>query len=153
VLQTIYFFFWFKQALWGWLVFWFYGKRRMAEQLENSFIDSRFPPPSKYATDLDDYFSEISNNEGLDPTTRVKAAHELGTLNGLKIARRFSMILRINSAAETALKRYARLGESLSVLVSPRATRCGNGRVLPFGTTFQSRAWACPIIRLVVFRA
>ena len=111
MLQTIYFFFWFKQALWGWLVFWFYGKRRMAEPLENSFIDSRFPPPSKYATDLDDYFSEISNNEGLDPTTRVKAAHELGTLNGLKIARRFSMILQINSAAETALKRYARLGE------------------------------------------
>jgi hypothetical protein len=111
VLQTIYFFFWFKQAVWQWLLFWFYGKRRMAAQLENSFIDSRFPPPSEFVIDLDDYLSEISNNEGLDPTTRVRAAHELGTLNGLKIARRFSMILQLNSAAEIPLKRYARLAD------------------------------------------
>jgi hypothetical protein len=107
VLQAVYFFFWLKQALWGWLVFWVYGKRHMAGYLENSFIDSRFPPPSKYIADLDDYFSEISNDE-LDPTTRVKAAHELGTLNGLKTARRFSMILQLNSVAGIALKQYGR---------------------------------------------
>jgi hypothetical protein len=108
VLQAIYFFFWLKQALWAWLVFWVYGKRHTAALLENSFIDSHFPVPSEYTTDLDDYFSEISNNEELDPTTRVKASFELGTLNGLKTARRFSMILQLNSAARIAFKRYAR---------------------------------------------
>jgi hypothetical protein len=105
-LQAIYLFFWLKWALWAWLLFWFYGKRHMAANLENFFIDGRFPAPSKYTTDLDDYFSEISDNEKLDPATRVKAAFELGTLNGLKTARRFSMILQLNSAAAIALKRY-----------------------------------------------
>jgi hypothetical protein len=109
VLQAIYFFFWLKQALWAWLLFWVYGKRHMAAHLENFFIESRFPAPGEYTTDLDDYFSEISDNEELDPTTRVKAAHELGTLDGLKTARRFSLILQLNSAAGIALKRYARL--------------------------------------------
>jgi hypothetical protein len=90
-------------------VFWFYRKRRTVVILENLLIDSRFPAPDKYTTDLDDYFGEISNNEELDPTTRVKAAYELGTLNGLKTARRFSMILQLNSAASIALKRYSRL--------------------------------------------
>jgi hypothetical protein len=109
VLQAIYFFFWFKQALWAWLVFWVYGKRRMAVIWENFFIDSHFPAPGEYTIDLDDYFSEISNDEELDPTTRVKAAFELGTLNGLKAGRRFSLLLQLNSAARIAFKRYARL--------------------------------------------
>jgi hypothetical protein len=106
VLQAIYFFFWLKQALWAWLVFWVYGKRQMAAVLENFFIDSHFPAPDKYTTDLDDYFSEISNNEELDPNTRVKATFELGTINGLKTARRFSYLLQFNSAAGIAMKRY-----------------------------------------------
>ena len=105
--QAIYFFFWLKQPLWAWLVFLVYGKRRMVAQLENSFIDSRFPAPGKYATDLDDYLTEISDSDELDAATRLKAAFELGTLNGLKSAGRFSMILQLNSAAGIALKRYA----------------------------------------------
>ena len=81
LLQAIYFFFWLKQALWGWLVFWLYGKRRMTAYLENFFIESRLPAPSKYAIDLDDYLIEISGNEELDPTSRTKAAFELGVLH------------------------------------------------------------------------
>ncbi len=80
----------------------------MIAYLENWFIDSRFPVPDKYTTDLDDYLREISDNEALDATTRVKAAHELGTLNGYKVLGRISILLRINSAAKIALKRYAR---------------------------------------------
>jgi hypothetical protein len=106
-LQAIYFFFWFKNALWAWLLFWIYGKQKAAAHLESWFIDCRLPAPDKYITDLDDYLSEISNNAALDADTRVKAAHELGTLNGLKTARKFSMLLQINSAAKIALKRLA----------------------------------------------
>jgi hypothetical protein len=92
-LQAIYFFFWFKNAAWAWLLFWVYDKRKMAAHLENYFIDSHFPAPDKYTSDLDDYLSEISNNDELDTTTRVKAAFELGTLNGFKAARKFSLLL------------------------------------------------------------
>ena len=48
----------------------------MAARLENFFIDSHFPAPGGYATDLDDYLSEISDNEKVAPVTRVKAAYE-----------------------------------------------------------------------------
>lgn len=108
-LQAIYFFFWFKNALWAWLPFWIYRKRQMAAHLENYFIDSRFPAPDKYTTYLDDYLSGIANNEEIDATTRVKAAFELGTLNGFKAAGRVSLFFQLNSAAGIALKRYARL--------------------------------------------
>jgi len=117
-LQAIYLFFWFKNALWAWLLFWVYRKRKMAAYMENYFIDSRFPVPDEYTTDLDDYLGGITNNEELDATTRVKAAFELGTFNGLKTANRISLLLQLNFAARIALKRYAHRGEKSS---PPRA--------------------------------
>jgi hypothetical protein len=108
-LQAIYFFFWFKQALWGWLLFWIVGKRQLARHLENFFIESRFPAPGRYTIDLDDYLSGLVANEELDCDTRLRAAYENGTLNGLKVSRRYSMVLQLNSASKIALKRYAKL--------------------------------------------
>jgi hypothetical protein len=110
-LQCIYIFFWLKNALWSWLLFWIYRKRALAAHLENSFIDSRLPTPDEHTTDLDDYFSGISNNEEIDPDIRVKVAHELGTINGLKIAGRYSMVFQLYLAGTLALKRYARLAK------------------------------------------
>jgi hypothetical protein len=72
-------------------------------------IDSHFPPPDKYTTDFDDYLSGISDNEAVDTQTRLKAAHELGALNGFKGARKLTMLFQINSAAQIAMKRYAHL--------------------------------------------
>jgi hypothetical protein len=108
-LQAIYLFFWLKTALWSWLVFWIHGKRQVAAYLESWFIENHFPVPDKYTADLDDYLSEISNNEALDATMRTKAALELGALNGFKGARKFSMFLQMNVAGGVAMKRYARL--------------------------------------------
>jgi hypothetical protein len=108
-LQATYFFFWFKQALWGWLLFWLIGRRQMAGYLENFFIESRFPSPGQYTIDLDDYFSDIVTNDELDCETRVRAAYENGTLNGMKVSRRYAMVMQLNSASKIALKRYAKL--------------------------------------------
>jgi hypothetical protein len=110
-LQAVYFFFWLKTALWTWLLFWIYGKRAMANVLENFFIDNRFPHPDKYLMDLDDYYYAISNNEALNCSTRVKAAFENGTLNGLKAAHRFSAVMRFYSAGKLAMERYGRLAD------------------------------------------
>jgi uncharacterized membrane protein YdjX (TVP38/TMEM64 family) len=49
VLQAIYLFFWLKTALWSWLVFWLYGKKRIAARFENWLIDNHFPVPGEYA--------------------------------------------------------------------------------------------------------
>ena len=110
-LQAIYFFFWLKQALWSWLLFWTIGKRQMARHVENSLIDGHFPEPNEYISDLDDYFGTVANDETVDPNTRVKAAYEHGALNGLKLARRYSAALQLNLAGAIALKRYARLAQ------------------------------------------
>jgi hypothetical protein len=109
VLQAIYFFFWFKQALWGWLLFWIIGKRQMARYLENSFIESRFPPPDEYTLDLDDYFSGMVANKDLDCDTRIRAAYENGSLYGMKVSRRYSMVMQLNFASKIAFRRYAKL--------------------------------------------
>jgi hypothetical protein len=121
-LQAIYFFSWFKKALWAWPLFWIYRKRQMAAYLENYFIDSHFPVPDEFTTDLDGYLSEISNNEELDAATRVKAAFELGTFNGFKTAGRVSMVLQLNSAAQIAMKRYARLANRFAQRLAGAAT-------------------------------
>ena len=108
-LQVIYFFFWLKQALWGWLLFWLIGRRQTAHYLENYFIESHFPPPDEYTIDIDDYFSGMVANDGLDCDTRIRAAYENGTLNGMKASRRYSMVMQLNSASKIALTRYKQL--------------------------------------------
>lgn len=108
-LQAIYFFFWFKQALWGWLLFFLIGKRQLARNLENFFIEARFPPPNEYTLDLDDYLSSMVANEELNCETRIRAAYENGTLNGMKASRRYSLVVQLNSASKLAMKRYERL--------------------------------------------
>jgi hypothetical protein len=59
VLQGLYFFLWFKTAVWSWMLFWVYGKRSMSRTLEKFLSDSRFPAPDKYVQDLDDYLGGI----------------------------------------------------------------------------------------------
>jgi hypothetical protein len=50
-------------------------------------------------------------NDWTHPATRVTAAHELGTMNGLKVAQKVSALLQLNSAGKIAMKRYAHLGQ------------------------------------------
>ena len=50
-----------------------------------------------------------SRNEEIDCDIRIRAAYENGTLNGMKISRRYSMVMQLNSASNIALRRYAKL--------------------------------------------
>src|SRR5690242_16128117 len=109
VLQAIYLFFWLKTALWSWLTFWVYRKKQLAGHLENWFIEHRYPVPDEYTVDLDDYYEQVSNNETADAQTRLGAAFERGTLNGLNVAGRHSVFLQMCSAGKVAMKRYAHL--------------------------------------------
>lgn len=108
-LQAIYLFFWLKNAVWHWALYWLYRKRQMVAHLENFLIDSRLPPPDEYTWDLEEYFGDIANNEEIDGKTRARAAFELGTINGFRASQRYSLLLQVTMAGSTALKRYARL--------------------------------------------
>jgi hypothetical protein len=104
-LQAVYFFFWFKTAVWAWLLFWVYGRSRYSSYLETWFVNANLPAPDAYTRDLEDYLGEIANNKQIECETRVKVAFELGTINGLRAGGRFSAVLMLNSAGSRALKR------------------------------------------------
>jgi hypothetical protein len=106
VLQLIYFFFWLKTALWSWILFWLYGREQMALYLEKFFFEARFPVPNEYADNLEDYLSDVVIDEELDCDTRMRAAFENGTLNGFKLARRYSFLFQLTFASTLAIKRY-----------------------------------------------
>jgi hypothetical protein len=77
--------------------------------LENFFIESRFPAPDKYTHDLDDYLSGMIINEDLDSDARIRASYESGTLNGMKVSRRYALVMQLNSASKIALNRYRKI--------------------------------------------
>ena len=106
-LWAIYFFLWLKQAVWSWLMFWTVRKRKMAEFLENSFIEDQFPTPVDFPTDIDEYLGGIAHNVKLDASTRVKAAGQIGELEGLKAGGRFSMVLQTPPCARRTRRRDA----------------------------------------------
>jgi NMT1/THI5 like len=62
--------------------------------------------PGQYARDLDDYFTDIATNKELDCDTRMRAAFEHGTLNGLKVGHRYSFLFQLHSASKLAMKAY-----------------------------------------------
>jgi hypothetical protein len=107
-LYALYFFLSFKNALWSWLLFWLYDKQNMARKFEKFLAKSDFPAPERYVTTIDDYLVQLMNSELLDCPLRVKAAFELGTLNGFKATGNASLVLKMRMATKVAMQRYGR---------------------------------------------
>jgi hypothetical protein len=108
VLRGVYFCVWLRTELWTWLLFWTHSKEGMAGALELEFIHSRFPLPDRRTHCAEDYYAGIANNEKLAGVPRVRAAFLLGTVAGLRLGSRFSLVSQVNSAGELAMKRYAK---------------------------------------------
>jgi hypothetical protein len=106
-LLCVYLLIWIKNSLWSWLAYWVI-RRRWAANLEDYLVQNRFPAPPEYVNDIDDYFTQIANGEQYDCPTRVKAATQTGTLNGLVFAGRMQYYFQLRFAYESALQRYAR---------------------------------------------
>ena len=107
-LQALYFFIWIKNMIWGWLLYWLGGKRKLVEHLEDFLYKNRFPQPPEFVGGIDDYLAQVSNDKNLHPILRVKAATELGTLSGIKAAGRIMMGMQMHFAYEEALEAYSR---------------------------------------------
>jgi hypothetical protein len=80
----------------------------MARKFEKFLSESKFPPPERYVTTLEDYLVQLMNNELIECPLRVKAAFELGTLNGFKTTGNASLVFKIHMASKLAIQRYAR---------------------------------------------
>jgi hypothetical protein len=106
--QCVYFVIWIKTLIWTWLLFWISGRRKMARGIEDALYKGRYPQPPEYVGGIEDYLSEVSNDSNVHPTVRTKAAADLGTIAGIKIAGRFSMGIQLHLAYEDALQEYSR---------------------------------------------
>jgi hypothetical protein len=106
-LQCLYLFLWLKTILWSWLLFWISGRKKMTSHLEDYLYKTRYPQPPEFIGDVDDYFSQISNDTNAPCSLRVKAAIELGVMAGIKTSGRYLQLMQLNIAFESALQKYS----------------------------------------------
>jgi hypothetical protein len=106
-LWCVYLLIWAKNSLWAWLMYWVSGRRQMTDRMEDYLVKNRFPPPPEFVT-MNEYLDQIANSEKYDWQTRVKAAIEVGTFNGLTLAGRVQFSLQLHLASADALQRYAK---------------------------------------------
>jgi hypothetical protein len=107
-LQALYLALWTKRVIWGWLVFWLSGRRKMTAHLENYLLQQRFPQPPEFIGGVDDYLSGIADDSKVHPQVRVKAATELGVLAGIRASGNLLYATQITMAFESALQNYSR---------------------------------------------
>jgi hypothetical protein len=107
-LQCLYFLLWLKVLIWSWLLFWISGRRKMSGHLEDGLVEGRFPRPPPYIDGATGYLSGIANDKKEDAKKRVAAAVELGTLNGIKTAGKYSLALQLQVAYEDAIEKYSK---------------------------------------------
>jgi hypothetical protein len=89
-------------------MFWISGRRKMSAHMEGFLAQNRFPRPPKYVDGIQDYLSQVANDKKEMGPIRVAAAVEVGTLNGVKLAGRYSLGLQLQLAFEDALERYSK---------------------------------------------
>jgi hypothetical protein len=107
-LQAVYFALWLKRMLWVWFLFWLSNRRKSADHIEEYLFKNQFPQPPEYVGGVENYLSEIADDKALHPALRVKAAAELGSLNGIKAAGQWTVALQTSIAFEDALVRYSK---------------------------------------------
>ncbi len=106
-LQALYFLLWVKTSCWMWIHFWF-TRKKLTEHLENYLFQNRYPRPQQFLNDTTDYFNQIAEAEQLPCALRIKAAVELGVMQGMKTAGRYQRLMQLNIAYDSALQLYAR---------------------------------------------
>jgi lysylphosphatidylglycerol synthetase-like protein (DUF2156 family) len=96
-------------AFWGWVkavvVFVWPIKHLMVQDYLRVFRSGNFPYGDG-AYGLDEYLSQVVDDETLEARVRIKAAHLSGQLGGLRVGRPFSIGLPNFIAAESALHKY-----------------------------------------------
>ncbi len=107
-LQALYFVLWLKQAGWSWLLYWIYQRRTMADSMEKFFREHKFPAPEAWVGGLDDYLDQILLDDDAPTKLKATASFEKGTLNGMKLAQRYSLVMMMESATRLAMSSYRR---------------------------------------------
>jgi hypothetical protein len=106
--QCVYLVIWFKTFVWGWLLFWLSGRKKMTQGIEDALYRGRYPQPPEFIGSVEDYLVSVTNDAQVHALVRVKAASDLGMMAGLKLGARYSLGIQLNMAYEDALQAYAR---------------------------------------------
>lgn len=105
-LQVLYFAIWTKNTVFGWAHFRLAGRKQMTKHLLDFLLENKFPDPGDQQVSVEDYFYTIVNDEALPVEMRVRATHEIATMNTYRTLGQIQQLLRINIAYEDAIEQY-----------------------------------------------
>jgi hypothetical protein len=89
-------------------MFWLTHRAVMSSHVEDVLARDNYPKPPGFISGSDGYYSDIVENKSEACETRIKAAHELGTLAGITVAGQHQLAIQLRMAMEDALQRYAK---------------------------------------------
>lgn len=73
-LQLLYIVIWIKNSVWGWIVFWMWGKKARAKMYLDLLQENEFPEPDYEDTPLLTYFGDIAEADDASTDMRMAAA-------------------------------------------------------------------------------
>jgi hypothetical protein len=106
ILQAVAIALWFKNSIWRWLVFYYWGRKEISDNFFNFLKNNNFPEPDEYVPSVDDYLAQTASNKNLDPEVRIAASSALGELAGTSNSGSFQNKIRILLAFEDGLLNY-----------------------------------------------
>ena len=107
-LQLLYFLFWLRRTIWGWIVFGAYGKKYLVGMFGDFLAENDFPEPKLYESSPEDYFSRIATDESLPVPLRLKAVSEATALRMPTTIGQYQYAIRLAMAYEDAITAYKR---------------------------------------------
>jgi len=105
-LEVAYLLVWLRQSLWGWALFFLFGRKELTRGVLAELREQKFPEPPNLIIDVDEYFLEVAQNKEVADETRVRAAINVGFLQYPKSMRHVQTALKMHLALEDAIHAY-----------------------------------------------
>ena len=105
-LQALYLLVWLKNALWGWSLFYLFGRREAVQGTLGFLREKGFPEPADHIFDGLDYVREVTENKSLPDRARLEAAGINGAFGYLQATGQMQQGVRFQMVLEDAIQLY-----------------------------------------------
>jgi len=107
-LQALYFAVWAVRSVFTWAFFLLSGRKKLSTFFCDFLHQNKFPMPGEYEKSPEEYLASVAQNDELGIEAKLKAVHELGSLNMAKSLGQYQYLFRITLAFEDAIEEYRR---------------------------------------------
>lgn len=105
-LQALFLLIWALRSAWGWLLFYWSGRKTLAKHLCDYLHQNHFPDPEDVEPSAEHYLEAAVKNEQNDFNVRLGAAYELGSMQIHRATGQIQQFLRLVLSWETAIGNY-----------------------------------------------